>query len=132
MKKIPSILLVDDDPASNYLAKLLLLEIDPEFDIHVRYHGQEALEYIKAADGEIVAPNLIFLDLNMPVMDGFEFLEHFTQLPASESTSIVLLTSSAYPKDIERAKAYNITHFINKPLTEEQLREVLANVPLYR
>jgi CheY-like chemotaxis protein len=132
MKKTPSILLVDDDPASNYLAKLLLQEIDPDFDIHVRYHGQEALDFIKTASAETVAPNLIFLDLNMPVMDGFEFLEHFTRLPASDHTSIVLLTSSAYPKDIERAKAYNITHFINKPLTEEQLRDVLSHVPLYK
>lgn len=132
MKKNTSILLVDDDPASNYLAKLLLQEIDPDFDIHVRYHGQEALDFIKTASAETTTPNLIFLDLNMPVMDGFEFLEYFTQLPVSDHTSIVLLTSSAYPKDIERAKAYNITHFINKPLTEEQLRDVLSHLSIYK
>jgi CheY-like chemotaxis protein len=64
----------------------------------------------------------------MPVMDGFEFLEHFSQLPVADQTPVVLLTSSAYPKDIERAKEYNIRHFINKPLTEEQLREVLTHL----
>jgi CheY-like chemotaxis protein len=128
MKKNPSILLVDDDPASNYLAKLLLLEIDPNFDIQVRYHGQEALDFVKTASETMSPPGLIFLDLNMPVMDGFEFLEHFSQLPVADQTAIVLLTSSAYPKDIERAREYNITHFINKPLTEEQLREVLSHL----
>ena len=128
MKKTPSILLVDDDPASNYLAKLLLLEIDPEFDIHVRYHGQEALEYIKAADGEIVSPNLIFLDLNMPRMNGKELLREIKTDPGLKNIPVVVYTTSSQKKDREEAISSGAVAFLSKPSNMRDLKNALADL----
>jgi CheY-like chemotaxis protein len=94
----------------------------------VTYNGRQALETIqqeKAKDN--INPMLILLDLNMPVMNGFEFLEAYQQYEEAlkRGVAIVILTTSLNPKDIERVKDKGVVEFLNKPLAQDKLKEVL-------
>jgi CheY-like chemotaxis protein len=124
MQKIKNVLLVDDDPASNFLTQLLLEDMDIVEQISVTTNGKEALDYVKAHCGQNTCPDLILLDINMPLMNGFEFLDHFQHLPVDHPIQVVMLTSSASPKDVEKAQSYKISDFVNKPLTEEKLQSI--------
>ncbi len=132
MKKINKILLVDDDSTSNFLTQMILEDLQVTNSIVVKKNGQEALDYINGncMQGGNGCPELIFLDINMPIMDGFELLDELQRLQKLKDdgthTTIVLLTTSNNPKDIEKSKSYNITYYIEKPLTEESIKNVLA------
>ena len=89
MDKYKKILLVDDDETSNFLNELLIKGMDIVEEVSIASNGQEALNYLENESGSF--PQLIFLDLNMPVMDGFEFLEAFektqtTKVPVRRTT----------------------------------------------
>lgn len=124
------ILLVDDDQITNFLNENLLKDLNIAEHISVANDGQEALEFIKMNCLNGNAPqnctDIILLDLNMPVMDGFEFLEKYYELSMDTSIAIFLLTTSSNQRDLERAKNFDIKGYINKPLTEAKLREVLG------
>ena len=93
-------------------------------------NGKEALEYYhnllkEPADKQADYPHLIFLDLNMPVMNGWEFLDEFVNslLPKFPDTKVVILSSSANPVDKEKAKLYPIIiGYISKPITADLLK----------
>lgn len=133
MKKLDKVLLVDDDPASNYLTQMLLEELEIASRIFTSKNGKEALQFLEnqclfvTNESEDCCPDLILLDINMPVMDGFEFLEKFEALSHERNKTIhvVLLTTSTNYKDIERAKQYRILSFLEKPLTEEKIIQIV-------
>jgi CheY-like chemotaxis protein len=132
MRKLNKILLVDDDSTSNFLTQMILEDLQVTDSIIVKKNGQEALDYINETcmrNGES-CPELIFLDINMPIMDGFELLDEMQRLKELKSdgshTTVVLLTTSNNPKDIEKARTYQITHYIEKPLTEDSIKQLLA------
>lgn len=125
MQQIKSVLLVDDDPASNFLAQLLLRKLDKVLHVSVTANGKEALDYLREQHGKSSFPDLILLDINMPIMDGFEFMDHFQQLPLNQLPRVVILSSSVSPKDAQRAMDYRVNGFINKPLTKERLAQIL-------
>ena len=125
MQQIQSVLLIDDDPASNYIAQLLLRKSGAVKEITVAANGQEALEYIEQRCNGKGYPDLILLDINMPKMDGFEFMEHFQQLPCAASIRVVVLSSSVSTRDQQTATEYHIKDFINKPLTKEKLAQLI-------
>jgi CheY-like chemotaxis protein len=110
------------------VTKLLLEDEGVGNQILSAHNGLEALKKIQtmAASGEKL-PELIFLDIKMPVMDGFEFLDQLALLPEIDlsQTRIFMYTSSFLAKDKERAKQYPVSGFITKPLTEEKLRDIL-------
>lgn len=121
-------MLVDDDETTNMVNQMLLEDLDITRELLVARNGKEALELIKQhyqANG--CYPDLILLDINMPVMNGFEFLSAFEQLEINDKSSIVIvmLTTSMNPADVTRAQSAPIKGFLNKPLTEHGLREVL-------
>ncbi|AKQ46663.1 response regulator receiver protein [Rufibacter radiotolerans] len=129
MKRLNLILLVDDDETTNYLNKRLLTRLEIADHIEVATNGEEALQFLKdaIAKGEPL-PELIFLDIKMPVMDGFEFLEQYHQLPetAQNSMVVMMLTSSASFYDLERLKKYRaVQRHISKPLEEAHVREIM-------
>lgn len=129
MTKFRKILLVDDDQITNFLNENLLREMNIADDIAIANDGKEALDYIKTNNGasENFCCDLILLDLNMPVMDGFEFLEKLIELKVDTSkVSVVLLTTSSNERDQQRAKNFNITGYINKPLTEAKINQVIS------
>src|SRR6478735_15773 len=98
MKKIDKILLVDNDSVNNYLNTRLLKKLEIANEINVALNGKEAINHINKSNS---CPELILLDINMPVMDGFEFLNSYKTHTSSEPV-IVVLTTSSNEKDIDK------------------------------
>jgi CheY-like chemotaxis protein len=137
MPKLASVLLVDDDQTTNYLNQLLLRRLDVADQLLVAQNGQEALAVLLAREPATgpALPTLVLLDVKMPVMDGFEFVQAYTQRPAAERQNvvIVMLTTSLHPQDVERMQQLDIAGFLNKPLTQEKvdgiMRQHFADLP---
>ncbi|MBF9239349.1 response regulator [Hymenobacter sp. BT683] len=131
MQKLTCALLVDDDQTTNYLNQLLLKRLAVTNKLLVALNGQEALELLQIHCREATqdCPALILLDVKMPVMDGFAFLEAYYKLPflQKEAIIIVMLTTSLHPQDVDRVQKLNIAGFLNKPLTEDKINAVLEN-----
>jgi CheY-like chemotaxis protein len=128
-KPIKSILLVDDDEATNFLHKIIIKDAGCSEYVHVANNGKRAIEYLSSVTGgKYPQPDLIFLDINMPVMDGWEFLEAYQELPEDQRAKMVLvmLTSSLNPDDDIKARGYKeVSGFRNKPLTVGILDEII-------
>jgi CheY-like chemotaxis protein len=122
------IILVDDDEISNFLSISLIRKIDPEIEIIPFRNGKEALDYLQNESLSKRRSNLILLDIRMPVMNGFEFLEevHNSDLRIKDSMRVVMLSSSDNPRDLERAKSFKVLGYINKPLKEESISTYLS------
>src|SRR5215217_6536615 len=122
---IKKILCVDDDPITLMLYKMVIAKASLSETVIAAKNGQEALEYYDnlKSEQEEDFPELIFLDLNMPVMGGWEFLDNFiepTYSPFNKKTKIIVLSSTIDPQDIEKVKNYPIIiDFISKPVTKE-------------
>lgn len=132
MPAIRCTLLVDDDPATNYLNRKLLERLGITEQIKVATNGREALQVLISSCGEDLSPAcpaLIFLDINMPVMGGFEFLEAYGELPLAQQQAIVIvmLTTSLHPNDVQRAAQLPVAGFLSKPLTAEKVAQVLTD-----
>jgi CheY-like chemotaxis protein len=128
MKKLNSILLIDDDKATNFICKMLFTKAGVANQIDIVLNGKQAIEYLKNNDTINQRPMLVFLDLNMPVMDGWEFAEEFEKLDAKQKSEIVIIihTSSLNPDDKERGeKIASISGFENKILTMEGLKRIM-------
>lgn len=130
MKKLNSVLLIDDDVAINFISKMLIKKAGITDHIEIVLNGKQALDYLtnsgkyEKSDGIFPQPMLIFLDINMPVMDGWEFAEAFSKLDENQKGKviIVMLTSSLNPDDKERASNLPaVSGFQNKILTMEGL-----------
>ena len=131
MQKLTCALLVDDDQTTNFLNQLLLKRLGVTEKLLIAINGQEALDLLQihCQDASDECPVLILLDVKMPVMDGFAFLEAYDklQLPQKKAIIIVMLTTSLHPQDVERVKKLNIAGFLNKPLTEAKINEILKD-----
>lgn len=132
-QKLNSILLIDDDPDDNFYHQIIINKMNIVDHIDVVINGIEAIAYLK--DEQHVPPDLIFLDLNMPKMNGWEFLDQYKYLDIAQKAKvlIVILTTSANPDDIQRAKEIaEVTGFETKPLSQELLTEILEeHFPAY-
>jgi CheY-like chemotaxis protein len=131
MKKLNCILLVDDDEPTNYLNQLTLEEIDCANTIRTAENGIAALEYLKktvSGDENYPHPDLILLDINMPAMNGWEFLDQYSKLDAHQKADviIVMLTTSLNPDDrIKAEKNPDVTGFEIKPLISERVKGII-------
>ncbi len=123
------ILCVDDDPITLMLCKMVIAKSSFATEIITAQNGEEALNYfddlkLNNLGAEIKKyPSLVFLDLNMPVMDGWEFLDHFSKeeyTSAFKNTKVIVLSSTIDPNDIEKSKTYPmVLDFLSKPITKE-------------
>lgn len=127
MKSLNSILIVEDDDVTRFLMMRVIKKVVQQQPILTASNGQEALGVLNQVCATEVCPKLILLDINMPVMDGFEFLSALQESPlASLPLKIVMLTSSANPLDVARANSYQVNGYLQKPLTEDKLKVILA------
>ncbi|MCC6726726.1 MAG: response regulator [Saprospiraceae bacterium] len=128
-KKLDCIMLIDDDFATNLFHKLVIEESGFAVNIVVKNSAEEALDYLKKPFNEISPkPNLIFLDINMPRMSGWDFLEHYKELPLEKKAEniIVMLSTSCNPDDLARAERNPcVKDYRSKPLTVLMLEEIL-------
>lgn len=125
-KKFNCTLLIDDDIVSNFVSEKIIQNADITNELKVAQNGHVAFKYLeKCASAENPCPELIFLDVNMPVMDAFDFLYLYRQLHKKDKGAIVILTSSDNPKDIEHLSQFEILDYINKPLTTEKINELM-------
>lgn len=128
MNKINSILLIDDDQINNFINKRIIKKLGIAEEVSIALNGEEALNHIQNYCKDTgCCPELIFLDINMPVMNGFEFLNEFKNLDLGNKNEvkIIVLTTSTNPGDMQKLKEYSIKGFMNKPLTEKKILELI-------
>jgi CheY-like chemotaxis protein len=132
--KINCILLIDDDEPTNFLSQMIIEEADCAGDIQIAFSGVQAIDYLTSQGTSVSGqtsyprPDLIFLDINMPAMNGWEFLQKYSNLQKEHKGNIVIimLTTSLNPDDRLRSKDFpDVSGFENKPLTREKLEALL-------
>ena len=130
---LDKILCVDDDPITLMLCKKVVERVGFAKEIITAKHGLEAIEYFdnlfeeSKVNDSIVYPKLVLLDLNMPVLDGWGFLETYIRKEYDNlfsSTKFIVLSSSVDPYDINRSKSYPVIGFLSKPITKEMLENL--------
>ncbi|MEM7381871.1 MAG: response regulator [Bacteroidota bacterium] len=134
MNTIETVCIIDDDPIFVYGAKRMMKEAGFCKEVSVYENGNDALQGLKELDknGEEL-PSIIFLDLNMPIMNGWDFLADFITIPAfnPEKTLIYVISSSVDPRDLIRIKDTKvISNYILKPLTSEDLENIHSSQAL--
>jgi len=129
MKKV---YLIDDDDIFVFLTKKTILKVSSDIDVEVFSDGLQAITHIKeVADNPEELPDIIFLDLNMPVMDGWEFLAEYQDIYTSlaRKNELYIVSSSISPHEMERSRNISsVSEFIIKPLVKEKFLEILENL----
>ncbi|MDD7915735.1 response regulator [Polaribacter ponticola] len=133
MKKFNCILLVDDDISTNRFHQIVIDSLAVTNNIVFSKNGKDALDYLMHQGdyanklSDFIKPNLIFIDLNMPVMDGFRFIELYTKTSEFNLNKprIIVLSTTLIPEEKEKIEANeNIFMFLNKPLSKSTLKEL--------
>ena len=126
MEKLSNILLVDDDTTNNFLNELLLKRLEVAERITVAEDGTQALDLL-AQSPDPGDPALILLDVNMPGLNGIQFLEAYQQLPEArhKATVIIMLTTTMDARDLGRLDELHIAGLVSKPLTKEKVDNIL-------
>jgi CheY-like chemotaxis protein len=130
---LDSILCIDDDPITLMLCKMVITKASFSNEIATAKNGEEALKYFNTlkqtnSNSDLKKqPQLIFLDLNMPVMGGWEFLDSFSTSDYLDynSTKVIILSSTIDPEDLEKSKKYPmVIDFLSKPISKEMLEYI--------
>jgi CheY-like chemotaxis protein len=134
MEKLSGVLLIDDDDTTNFLNRRLLERLEVTDSIRTFVNGKQAFDYLynisnnnyDPGNKDYFVPQLIFLDINMPVMDGFEMLDLYERLNSEFRENIVMavLTSSTHPQDTETSRKY-AAEYLTKPLSIEKVKSLL-------
>lgn len=127
-----TILLIDDDYATNYLHKRFFNKSDFDSSIMIASDGQEGIDILMTLNEQVKddAMVVIILDINMPVMDGWTFLEVFEEVRSqlNYKTALLMVSSSINPDDRKRAEDSPIVdRYISKPLTQDSLDMIREN-----
>jgi len=128
MKKLGEVYIVDDDQIYTFLLAKQIGRMEFCDSIRVFGHGGEALDELQTYhDQPDKLPDLILLDLNMPVCNGWQFLERFPSLSLQKSIPIDIISSSISTAEHRKAASYpGVTHFYTKPVTQQTLSKILA------
>ncbi len=127
-KSVNLVLLVDDNDTDNFISKRIIEITKFAEKVIVKNSGKSALEYLESVQSEgAELPDVIFLDINMPIVDGFVFLFEFELFEAAikDKCKIIILSSSNNKRDIQKIVDNEyVIKFITKPLTEKALQEI--------
>src|SRR5882757_4869085 len=127
-KKYRTVMLIDDNEIDNLINQKMIEAASITENIYTHTGAKSAIEFLRNMEkmdvADKVLPDVIFLDIDMPLMDGFQFLDEFEKLGMStkKKCKIVMLTSSINPQDFSRSKKYvNVKLYLNKPLTHDSI-----------
>jgi len=127
MKKFNSLLFVDDDKLTNTYHELILKNSKVCENAKFFLSAEKAIEHLRSiiSDEKKTLPDVIFLDINMPIMNGWEFVDLFEQMNISNKPFIIMLSSSNHIKDLELTASKKTVHkLINKPLQVQELENI--------
>lgn len=133
MSKYKSVMLIDDNEIDNLINQKMIEAAGLAEHIYTHTGAKSAIEFlrnIQTLDESLAAqvqPEVIFLDIDMPLMDGFQFLDEFEKLTVKTKSKckIVMLTSSINPQDVSKSKKYSyVKQYINKPLSQTNLEKM--------
>ena len=125
-----NLLVIDDDDINIFIIKKIVEKTGYEAKMVAKTNGQLAIDYLKELiELNEVLPHLILIDINMPVLNGWEFLEAYEKMNAGQKIDMYMLSSSVYENDIEKAKTYKtVKGFISKPLSINRLIELFDGI----
>jgi CheY-like chemotaxis protein len=130
-KKYRTVMLIDDNEIDNLINQKMIEAASITENIYPHTGAKSAIEFLKNMErldvAEKVLPDVIFLDIDMPLMDGFQFLDEFEKLNdnTKKKCRIVMLTSSINPQDFNRSKKYdNVKLYLNKPLSHDSIQKL--------
>jgi CheY-like chemotaxis protein len=120
------VLLVDDDPVCNFIMSRTLMSLKPDIEILKALNGREALDLLLNLKAQqLPLPKRIFLDIDMPVMNGFGFLEEMKKQHPDKCCNVAIVSSSTNPVDIAKAHSLGADEFIEKPVAGEKVAKFL-------
>jgi CheY-like chemotaxis protein len=127
-EQLDQILLVDDNPMDLLIHTRLLQRMHICKQVYTLTSGREALDYLEVCAEKRTLPELLLLDVDMPLMNGFQFLQQWEgkHLPGRQGVRIVLLTSSIANRDRQQGQLYRLHGYLQKPLTPEKLLALLS------
>jgi len=131
MEKLKFFVMVEDDPVTNIFHEIILKEADVCEEYRFYESPVEALEFFRkeVKSGNVIVPSILFLDINMPEISGWEFLDELLNLKIDDVPVVIMLTTSLSSSDKEKAKEYDVIEdFCNKPLTVEFLKDLVAKI----
>lgn len=123
-----TICLIDDDRIYQFTAKRMIELVDPLQKVLIFSDGKEAIDFFsQQTSGSDLLPDVIFLDINMPVMNGWEFLDAYNSLKTTldKKISIYMISSSVDEKDKIRSKSFDVKDFIEKPINKQMMLAIL-------
>jgi CheY-like chemotaxis protein len=124
-KKLKTILLIDDNFNDNFLHERAIKKVDPTITVVAKNSGIDALEYLKTKEN--LKPDLVLLDINMPGMNGWDFLQKYILLDKEDLSGapIIMLTTSENPNDIKKVQDFSVlVDYHSKPLTKEIMEDI--------
>lgn len=125
-----SILLVDDDESTNLINSVFIKKLTIDVNVYKALNGSEALDFLNSPQSkQIIFPCLIVLDINMPIMNGWLFLENYKNLPEllKSECVIVMTTTSENEQDLIRAtKNEDVKEFYQKPMSDEKFSQIIS------
>jgi len=125
--KINKIWIVDDDKILTYVLKRMLASVNSFENIEIFQNGKDAFNQLsEAIHNQELLPDIILLDLNMPVMDGWQFLDEFEKIDFNRKITLYIVSSSIDSHDHDKAKNYNaVTDFLVKPIGKKQIEQMV-------
>jgi CheY-like chemotaxis protein len=127
-----ALIIIDDSELDRFIIQRIVRHIDKNLSVYSFSNAQQALEYIRSNEfNNQKLFKLILLDLRMPVMNGFQFIEEFEKLPLEiqEKHKIIILSTTRNPSDISRLLSYRtVASMLEKPITKERLQSIISEL----